>query len=704
MVCPKCGMNLEQNLKHCPYCGTEIILIPSANLDDNSKSPDNHGDFARTKRSTPSKGLFIVAAAIVLVVALTVFVFGNKTERESSDITAELADISFIASRSEGGYEYDVYSDHIVITDIRYTDADGQLIIPSELEGKPVTEIRNDALLGLSCYDVSYLEIPSSITSIGYNAFYQDSALEVVVGGDGLKELGAGAFYNTPWLNEQTEEYVTIGDGILLKYNGSDQSIRIPDGVKFIADYAFEGHDIVSVSFPASVKKIGDYAFVSMKTLEQIDFSDGLIEIGNAAFAGCEKLHNIDLPDSLESIGVSAFEQCISLTNIAIPKNTQAIDENAFKDTPFGESLRDEFVIVGDGILLKYNGTSHYVDIPDGVKSIGAAFSGNELLQGVIVPDGTTRIGRFAFSGCTSLQSVTLPDTLTQIEYGAFRGCREMARIALPENLQVIEAYSLKKKKKLQITLPESVLYIGKSAFSGCESITRMVIPPNVHRLYSETFEFCHSLRVICLTDSIRDIEYRAFYGTSELVICCEKDGIAYQYARENDIKTAEEQEDGTYRSTDMHTGLIWFDYYSDAGFHTKYECYLIDVESDISGGAPEDSTGELIEASENEYDEAGNLIITKFYDSFMALSSYTKYQYGPNGLLVLSESFGSNDSLQYCVSYDEEGQFLSSKSFDENGNLTGYRLVEVIDSYGSKIRMICTYDAQGNLINMRDE
>ena len=153
-----------------------------------------------------------------------------------------------------------------------------------------------------------------------------------------------------------------------------------------------------------------------------------------------------------------------------------------------------------------------------------------------------------------------------------------------------------------------------------------------------------------------------------------------------------------------MHTGMIWFNYYNESGFHTKYECYLVDPELEIAGGAPEDIIGNLMEASENEYDNAGNLIVTKFYDSSMALSNYIKYQYGPNGLLALSESYDSNDSLRYCTSYDEGGQFFSSKSFDENGNLAEYQLVEVIDDYGTKIRVICTYDAQGNLINMYDE
>lgn len=553
MICHKCGMNLDRDSKFCSYCGAEITPQSSINSDDSIKSSDNHSTFARAKKLAPLKVL-VIGAVGVFVVALIAFMVGDNSKGGSSDIGEELYDAGFVESKSDGIYQYDVYSNHIVITDIYGDWSDRQLIIPSEIEGKSVTEIECDSF-GLSCYNVSHLEIPSSITSIGYNAFYQDSKLEVVVGGDGLKKLGAGVFYGTPWLNEQSDEFVTIGDGILLKYNGSDQDIRIPDGIKFIADFAFEGydHNIVSVSFPPSVKKIGDYAFTNMKALEQVDFSKGLVEIGDAAFFACEMLHDIELPDTFESIGVSAFEQCTSLMNITIPGSTKEIGESAFKGTPYFDSARDEFVIVGDGILIKYNGGSSYVDIPDGVKIIVGAFAGNEALQGVTIPDSTTRIGRFAFSGCKLLQSVTLPEDLLEIGYGAFRACSELTTITLPEGLQVIDGYAFSFCTKLKIILPESLSYIGNAAFSNCDSITRIAIPPNVHRLRKNTFEFCDSLAVVCLTNAIRDIEYHAFYATSGIVICCEKDSYAYHYAKANEfddeIEIAEKQEDGTSKA-----------------------------------------------------------------------------------------------------------------------------------------------------------
>ena len=39
------------------------------------------------------------------------------------------------------------------------------------------------------------------------------------------------------------------------------------------------------------------------------------------------------------------------------------------------------------------------------------------------IPDGVTKIGRWAFDGCTSLQSIVIPDSVTTIAHNAFRGC-----------------------------------------------------------------------------------------------------------------------------------------------------------------------------------------------------------------------------------------------------------------------------------------
>lgn len=57
--------------------------------------------------------------------------------------------------------------------------------------------------------------------------------------------------------------------------------------------------------------------------------------------------------------------------------------------TPWYQGLKDEFVIVGDGVLIKYNGTKSGVILPDNVKAIGGtAFRNNTSVSDVVLHDG----------------------------------------------------------------------------------------------------------------------------------------------------------------------------------------------------------------------------------------------------------------------------------------------------------------------------
>ena len=106
----------------------------------------------------------------------------------------------------------------------------------------------------------------------------------------------------------------------------------------------------------------------------------------------------------------------------------------AFNYTPAFESIEDEFYVVGDGILLKYNAptdawgdyveTEHTkivrrninvggtlvqgkiigvgVTVPEGVKKIVSAFYGNEDVAEVLLPSSVTELSDYAFDGASS--------------------------------------------------------------------------------------------------------------------------------------------------------------------------------------------------------------------------------------------------------------------------------------------------------------
>ena len=96
-----------------------------------------------------------------------------------------------------------------------------------------------------------------------------------------------------------------------------------------------------------------------------------------------------------------------------------------------------DFVMEGD-VLKKYVGEEPVVVVPDGVTKIEKfAFKNCANLKNITLPNGVTSIGDYAFQNCKSLTSITLPDGVTSIGYGAFAGCKSLASILRKNRVSV---------------------------------------------------------------------------------------------------------------------------------------------------------------------------------------------------------------------------------------------------------------------------
>jgi len=118
--------------------------------------------------------------------------------------------------------------------------------------------------------------------------------------------------------------------------------------------------------------------------------------------------------------------------------------------------------------IFSYKGNEAVVKIPEyingfRVERITTAFSRNENLVSVIIPDGVLEIESTAFMNCSSLMSVRLPSGLRAISNMAFAGC----------------------PKLLSITIPQSVITIESNAF-GFDAKTLTI--SGVRNSYAETF------------------------------------------------------------------------------------------------------------------------------------------------------------------------------------------------------------------------
>ena len=201
-------------------------------------------------------------------------------------------------------YEYMKYSDGAAVI-TSYTGDAASLTIPASFDGADIVAIGSAAFAENT--SLVSLTLPSTLEMIGDFAFYLCSSLADVKFGNKLWSIGVSAFESTPWLASETDEYVVVGDNVLLKYQGSAHAVTVPKGIKHLADAFTMNSELISVELPDTLLTIGVAAFSFCTELRHVCFGENLILIGDGAFEGCEALPAINIPDSVVSIGINAF-------------------------------------------------------------------------------------------------------------------------------------------------------------------------------------------------------------------------------------------------------------------------------------------------------------------------------------------------------------------------------------------------------------
>lgn len=282
--------------------------------------------------------------------------------------------------------------------------------------------------------------VPDTITMIGESAFAGDETLREVVIGPNVKAIGAGAFQHCTSLEKVTiaEGVESIGSSAFYACTSLSE-ISIPSTVERLEPYTFYGCEALETLSLAHIRYIDDYAMWYCSSLESVTLSEDLRSIGDWAFSQCQSLENINLeectklesigdyafaicsmlrsvviPEGTRSIGLLAFYDCSRLTQVTIASTVEEVDFAAFNYTPWYQENTEDYLIVGDGVLIKCTVHPLYLDLSGkGIRYISSAFWNAELsgyakeygyryaseLKSLEIPEGVRVIGSSAFEG-----------------------------------------------------------------------------------------------------------------------------------------------------------------------------------------------------------------------------------------------------------------------------------------------------------------
>jgi hypothetical protein len=284
------------------------------------------------------------------------------------------------------------------------------------------------------------------------------------------------ALTEEPVEEKETEPEFVVEDGILKKYNGTDEIVTIPDDIRVIDTKAFSNNkNIKKIIVPDSVEIIEDYAFEDCSELTEIEISETskLETIGEGAFKNDAKL-DVSFAENVPNIADDAFEgaginnqeqdesENVLVEEPASTDNADSADDASAAATEGQESVTDEnaeqteelapteepidnpeeekeFEIEED-TLKSYNGTDEIVTVPNGIRVIDTkALSNKKGIKKVILPDSVEIIGNYAFEECSNLTEIEIADTskLETIGKGAFINDTKLD-ISFAENVQNI--------------------------------------------------------------------------------------------------------------------------------------------------------------------------------------------------------------------------------------------------------------------------
>ena len=326
-----------------------------------------------------------------------------------------------------------------------YKDGKGVILFDG-----PVTKISENIAGAFSTDRLTEINLPNSIEMIGEMSFGYSSITDFHTP-ENLKYVGYNAFgacsklarFHGPLASGDGKALI-LPDGTLAGYAYAvlDSDLIIPEGVKSINGYLFEGCDgIETVTFPESVVSVGEQAFGACYSIREFKGDNDHIPDGHAfvnsdgelaALAG-NGLVDYVVPEEVKYFYPWIFTGCWTLHSITFPE--LSFDSYYESDYFFGcENLEflygdcvtsdNRGLIIWDNVLLgvaKNLPADYRMPSGDGLLTVnGQAFMGATGVERVTLPDEIRYMGGYTFANMPDLRAACMPAELVSMGYDTF--------------------------------------------------------------------------------------------------------------------------------------------------------------------------------------------------------------------------------------------------------------------------------------------
>ena len=168
-----------------------------------------------------------------------------------------------------------------------------------------------------SLYSLSQINIPSSVISIGNNAFASTDLYE------NQSNWENGGFYIDNWL-------LAVDNVKMTEFSVKEGTVGVSDGKSDTSLFPTKATSISNLTLPSTLKYIGNRSFARLK-ITSLELPETIETMKEGAFMTCAFLESVNLEDciNLKSIGNQAFSNC-AIKEITIPSNVLEMGELIF--------------------------------------------------------------------------------------------------------------------------------------------------------------------------------------------------------------------------------------------------------------------------------------------------------------------------------------------------------------------------------------